>query len=499
MRKRGAILNKQAKGVLRHSIVWKLYGSVLLCIVLLLMFNWLLNNFVLVSYYRQAKEDSLRRAFDTVNALYGTHDDGMTDKLYELGANSGISTTVWNRGGIVYDYRAGGGKEGGGGPMPPLVNVNTAKGEYEIHTSKDTRINARFITLAGTLSNGDSVMMRTPVAAIEESVGITNRFLLISGAVTVLISTVLVLLIARSFTRPIRSLSQIAGSVARLDFSHRYTGRGKDEIADLGTSINAMSEALEHTISDLKTANNQLQNDNQQKEQQAESRRAFIANVSHELKTPISLIQTYAEGLKEDIVTGETNRDYYCEVIEDEAQKMSELLKKMTMLMQLEAGGEQVEIERFDISELLRNLMLKNNIRFAQRAIVPVSPPPEPVYVWADAFLIENVLANYLSNALNHVPDGGRVEAHILPADGGRRRIVVFNTGSHIPEEDLPRVWESFYKVDKARTRTYGGTGIGLSVVAAIMKAHRMPYGVYNVTNNGDSGVAFFIELEGAR
>lgn len=140
--------------------------------------------------------------------------------------------------------------------------------------------------------------------------------------------------------------------------------------------------------------------------------------------------------------------------------------------------------------------MNKMSIRFSQKGIVPILPESGPVYVWADDYLMENVLTNFLSNALNHVNEGGRVEARIIPKEDGRVRVTVFNTGSHIPEEDLPRVWESFYKVDKARTRAYGGTGIGLSVVAAIMKAHGMPYGAYNCRSAHGDGVEFYIELE---
>ena len=174
---------------------------------------------------------------------------------------------------------------------------------------------------------------------------------------------------------------------------------------------------------------------------------------------------------------------------------MSVLIKKMTMLMQLEAGNEQITIERFDICELLYSLVQKNRPRFEEKGVTVTPPPPHPVFVWADEFLMENVLSNYLSNALNHVSQHGRIVLRIAPGDdaqGRRVRISVFNTGGTIPTEELPRIWESFYKVDKARTRAYGGTGIGLSVVAAIMNAHHMPYGVINQ----EDGVEFYIELE---
>lgn len=479
----------------RHSIVWKLAGWFLLCITLLLGVNWLLNNFALESYYRRQKSDAVQMAFTEVNSLFSqdyTANLEIIDlTLDSLANNDGISSTIWAGSRLIARYRAEGTQA-----IPVRPTKTYLPGSCEVTVVQDTKLKTSFITLTGALSNGFPIEMRTSVEGIKESVGITNQFLLISGAVTLLVSLLLVFFFSRRFTRPIRELSRVAGSVARLDFQDRYTGGGRDELADLGASINSMSISLERTISDLKTANRQLMNDIEQKNQQNEVRRAFISNVSHELKTPIALISTYAEGLKEDIADGAANRDYYCEVIEDEAQKMSELIKRMTMLMQLEAGGEQLVIERFDITELLDNLMNKMSIRFSQKGIVPILPESGPVYVWADDYLMENVLTNFLSNALNHVNEGGRVEARIIPKEDGRVRVTVFNTGSHIPEEDLPRVWESFYKVDKARTRAYGGTGIGLSVVAAIMKAHGMPYGAYNCRSAHGDGVEFYIELE---
>lgn len=481
----------------RHSIVWKLFGTFLLCIVLLLAILWLLNSFVLERYYRAEKTAAIEDAFRRVNGL--CTDDFQTDAarldttLESMANLEGVFSTIWI-GSYYFSYTP----QGSQPVRPSLPAKRFSAGEYEVQLVRDTRLeNHYFITLTGQLHNGVTIQMRAPVAAIEESVGVTNRFLLLSGAAALAVALVLCFLIARNFTRPIEELSRVAKSVARLDFRDRYTRGGKNELADLGQSINAMSAALENAISDLKTANLQLTSDIQQKTRQNEAHRAFIANVSHELKTPIALIGAYAEGLKEDIAEGAASRDYYCEVIVDEAQKMSALIQRMTMLMQLEAGGgDPLVIERMDIASLCTALLDKMQISFAQRHVTLAYPGTEPVYVWADGYLIEHVLTNYLSNALHHVNEGGRVEIRILPKEEERVRVSVFNTGSHIAPEDLPLIWESFYKADKARTREYGGSGIGLSVVAAVMKAHGMPYGVYNCHGAQEDGVEFYIELD---
>lgn len=470
-----------------HSLIWKLFSGVLMCIVLLIAFNWLLNSFVLPSYYRHTKQNSLYNAFSDIDTLYQQADAYIVEeKLQLLRNNENIGTLIWQGNRVLLDYRATGGR-----PVERVPRLEgLISGEYYVQTDSDPILNTEVLTLYGVLHNGYHIQIRISLSAIEESVGITNRFLLISGLVTLLFSVGLILLVARSFTIPIRTLSRVANSVANLDFHDQYDGSGSGELDDLGNSINAMSAALADTISSLQEANEQLAEDNAFITKQNEARKAFISNVSHELKTPIALMQTYAEALRENVAEDTEARRYYCEVIEDEAAKMTEMIRRMTMLMQLE-GGEQLEPELFDITELVRNLLIKNRPRFADKQVTVEFPEETPVWVNADGFLIENVLTNYISNAFNHVSTAGRIRADIQPSEEERIRVSLYNTGNHIPAEDLPRIWESFYKVDKARTRAYGGTGIGLSVVAAIMRAHRTPYGVRNCKD----GVEFFFDL----
>lgn len=478
-------LHQLKKTLTPHSIVWRLFGSFAACIAVLLIVILLLNTFALKSYYIQEKQDTIAQTFTEVNEVCRSPLE-LEDQLTYLKDNTTLSVIIWANRQILYSTQN---REAFS--LPSSLKLDC--GEYEFSSRKmDDPLG--FITLFGKLDNDCFIMLRTPVAAIEESIGITNRFLLTCGGVTLLLALGLAFWLARSFTVPIRRLSKVAENVARLDFSEPPPIDGKDELSALSRSIHTMSEALESTITDLKNANLQLQSDVEQKTMQTEAHRAFIRNVSHELKTPIALISTYAEGLREDI-TG--NREDYCAVIEDEAQKMSELIRRMTLLMQLESGSEQLTVERFDITELLVNLMERLKTQFAGNAVTLLPPESTPTFVWADSFLMENVLTNFLTNAFHHVSENGLIEGHIAPVDEGRVRISILNTGKHIPEADLPKIWDSFYKVDKARTRAYGGSGIGLSVVAAIMKAHRMPFGVLNRTSpTGETAVEFYIELE---
>lgn len=242
----------------------------------------------------------------------------------------------------------------------------------------------------------------------------------------------------------------------------------------------------------MKTANNELQLDLESRSQQEKMRQEFLANVSHELKTPIALIQGYAEGLQENINDDPESREFYCEVIVDEADKMNKMVKKLLSLNQLEFGSNQVHLEHFDLNTVIQSVLNSTDILFKQKEVKLLYQQTEqPLMVWADEYMVEEVVTNYISNALNHVKYEKIVEIKTELRES-TICISVFNTGDSIPEEDIDKIWTKFYKVDKARTREYGGNGIGLSIVKAVMEAHNQKYGVKNYEN----GVEFWFELD---
>jgi signal transduction histidine kinase len=252
-----------------------------------------------------------------------------------------------------------------------------------------------------------------------------------------------------------------------------------------------MSDQLEQTISELKSANVELQKDNERKTQIDEMRKEFLNNVSHELKTPIALISGYAEGLKDNIAEDKESRDFYCDVIIDESSKMNNMVRKLLTLNQLEFGNDHVTMERFDITQLVKGVISGMKLLIEDKGASVTINTDEPVYVWGDEFKIEEVVTNYMSNALNHIDYDKKIDVRNI-RENGLVRVSVFNTGNPIPEGDIDKIWDKFYKVDKARTREYGGSGIGLSIVKAIMESHNQQCGVKNY----EDGVQFWFTLE---
>ena len=363
--------------------------------------------------------------------------------------------------------------------------------KYSIFSLYDARMESKYIELVGYLDSGEIILMRSNVESMQESVKVANKFLVYVGLISAVVISAIMFFVSRKFTQPILQLADISKQMSELNFDVKYRSKSNDEIGTLGNSINALSEKLQKTISELKTANNELQSDIEKKTQAEEVRKEFLSNVTHELKTPIALIQGYAEGLKDNISESPEDREFYCDVIIDEAAKMNSMVKKLLTLNQLEYGTTPIEFSRFDLTEVIRAVAGSVEILASQQGVTVQFEYTDPVYVWADEYMAEEVLTNYISNALHYADGKKRVEIR-LEVQTERVRVTVFNTGANIPEEELPNLWVKFYKVDKARTREYGGSGIGLSIVKAIMEAHNQSYGV----RNEDEGVAFWFELD---
>ena len=362
---------------------------------------------------------------------------------------------------------------------------------YQLMRSQDPWNQSEYIEMWGQLDDNVNFLIRSPVESIRESVALSNRFLIYVGMGTLIICMGLVWYFSRRITKPIQELAELSDRMANLDFEAKYTSGGNNEIGELGDKFNRMSQKLEKAISELKQANNSLQQDIEQKEKMEQMRTEFMGNVSHELKTPIALIQGYAEGLKEGVNDDPESRDFYCDVIMDEAGKMNRMVKNLMTLNQLEFGNDKVEFERFNLTELIGGVLQSMDILSQQKDVKLIFREENPVYVWGDEFKIEQVVRNYVSNAYNHVNEEKIIEVKILREDG-LAKVTVFNTGKPIPEEDVPRIWDKFFKVDKAHTREYGGNGIGLSIVKAIMESMHQQYGVKNY----DNGVEFWFTLD---
>lgn len=364
---------------------------------------------------------------------------------------------------------------------------------YVVEKNRDFRSSSTYMESWGYFSDNRTMfIMSMPLASIRESVALSNRFTTWVGLSVLVFGSIMMCFVTNRITKPIMKLSALSEEMSKLNFDVAYEDDAEDEVGVLGRSMNSLSHSLKDAIGALQDANKQLQHDIDEKIQIDEMRKEFIANVSHELKTPIALIQGYAEGLQEGMGEEKESRDYYCDVIVDEANKMNQMVKQLLTLSSLESGNDKPVMDRFNLTELIKGVVNASKILIEQNQIQVEFDDQTPVYVWADEFKIEQVVTNYLSNAIHHIDGEKKIIIRMIP-ENGLVRVSVFNTGTPIPEEAIPNLWTKFYKVDKARTRAYGGTGIGLSIVKAIMDAHNQQYGV----KNWENGVEFWFTLDG--
>ncbi len=503
---------------LRTSLVLLTVGMIVFALLLI----GVINHYFLGSFYQSFKQRQLMSTYELINTTDLTSEDDETDEdsdedsgdgdiqdfigvlefpssIKKVSIENNIQILVTDT--DMQNFRATG-RESieeaarlfgyfTGLYRDGITTIETSD-MYTIQITEDRNISTEYLEMWGQLDSGEWFLLRTPLESISTSARLSNVFFIIVGAIVAIASLILMWFLSRRFTKPITQLTELSQKMAGQDFEARYEGESYKEIDILGQNYNKMSEALESTISELKSANVELQKDVERKTQVDEARREFLNNVTHELKTPIALIQGYAEGLKDNVAEDVESREFYCDVIIDESAKMDTMVRKLLSLNALEFGNDPVTFDRFDLTQLVRGVISGMQILIQEKQADVSFPVDEPVYVWGDEFKIEEVVTNYLSNALNHLDYDRRIEV-TFKHDNGRVLVSVFNTGNPIPEADLDHVFEKFFKVDKARTREYGGSGIGLSIVKAIMEGHNQQYGATNY----DNGVAFWFTLEG--
>lgn len=483
---------------MRRSIQFKLTIVSLIFIALIIGGSWMLYRRGSFFWFEARAEDNMESLYTQVDMLFSN--SRWSDEELKVGfeglnnpnnaiivVSDGMGTvyTTTNEQGLMLDSLMS---------MTRLMKNPSYRMDekpYIIEIHQDDRMDTGYYDLIGYLSNGYMIVIRTSRDAVNNSAIFTNRIFLYFSLSILFLAAIVISCISRYFTKPIHDMAIVARRMSNLDFDARIQVNSKDEVGELGDSMNRLSTKLESAISELKTANNELQHDIENKNQIDEMRKEFLSHVSHELKTPIALIQGYAEGLKESINDDPESREFYCDVIMDEANKMNNMVKKLLSLNELEFGSGQVQVSRFDIVELVRNICNASDILLEAKDAVLEIQAEHPLYVWADEFLVEEVVTNYLTNAMHYVSAQGKIEIRFIPLDK-ELQIVVFNSGNQIPEEEMQKLWIKFYKVDKARTREYGGSGIGLSIVAAAMEAHGKGYGVRNVPG----GVEFYFNLD---
>ena len=492
----------------KHSIRFKIAIIVFVTTLLTILISWALSNHFIERFYVSHTKNMLVETYKSCNTFFQNTDNILkleNDEIVSLDGyienQTGASiyaispdnfrvyssvklndNTITGLKSLIEDYKV---DEMMQNNDKYKVIRNTVNPE-----TVTTETSGNYYDLVGILDNGFILVLRTPVETVHDNISFSTKLFASVSLALLIFEILIVLIVTNMFSKPIIEMSRVARRMSDMDFSSKVEVTSNDEIGDLGESMNELSNKLENSITELKSANLELSNNLREKEQIEDMRTEFLSHVSHELKTPLAIIQGYAEGLKSGVAEDQETMDYYCDVISDEATKMNELVMRLINLNQIETGND-LSIERFDLTKLIEDVINNTTILLKDRNVNIKFEEKEEKYVWADSFRIEEVITNYLSNAIHYVKDDGEIRLWYEDKKD-TVRVNVYNYGDTIDKENLEKLFIKFYKVDAARTRSYGGSGIGLSIVAAIMKSHDKEYGAYNV----EDGVVFYFEVD---
>ena len=372
--------------------------------------------------------------------------------------------------------------------MKIISRSEQSDGNY-FETRQEYFATAQYIVYGAFIGDDTVVELYTSIDVMKENAETASKALLALSAfilVAIFAATAYYLTLV---TNPIRKITKTAKKMATLDFSESCPPFRTKELNELSENINILSGRLDKALTELKKENRQLESDIRLERKMEKTRRSFIANVSHELKTPISIIQGYAEGLKYGI--GLESKDEYCDIIIEESQKMNNLVVRIMEYMLYGSGNLELKNESFSVNTLVKDyLATVENSSLADDAEVIIRIDPS-FTGYGDKTLLSHVFSNYFTNALNHLDFDRKIIISAKDMDT-HYRITVFNTGKPIPGSDIENIWQSFYRANKAHSREEGRFGLGLSIVASIQELHNQKYGVANK----DGGVEFFFDVK---
>ena len=397
-------------------------------------------------------------------------------------AAGGRVTIVRSDGGVLVDSDANAGSMENHRTRPELIEA------FRGTTGSSVRLSATvgvpFLYVAVPIREG-AVRIAVPLAKVDEQVNAIRRKILGSTAAGFLPAILLAALLARAISRRFASVMAHAEELARGNFRARLSNTDRSEFGQLARTLNETAGNLQQTVE-------QLQREHAELEKLERVRKDFVINVSHELRTPLASIQGYTETLMDGALDDPAHNMRFLEIIRHNAERLARLTADLLTLSRIELQRQQFEFDAHSINrllhdavELIRPIAAKGQISLAEE------PAAEGANAWCDAEAVSQILSNLMDNAVKYTPAGGRITVGATPA-GAFVELFVRDTGVGVPPEDLPRLFERFYRVDKARSRELGGTGLGLSIVKHLVAAQG---GVIRVESQLNQGTTFFFTL----
>ncbi len=339
---------------------------------------------------------------------------------------------------------------------------------------------AQYIVYGAFFGEGKSLQIYYPVDNITKNAQTASWALFALSIIALFAYYAATYFFAVAFSKPVVTINSTAKKIAKLDFSQQCPSFRISELDELSKSINTLSVSLENALSKLKFENQQLEHDIKKERSLEKARRDFVANASHELKTPISIIQGYAEGMKYGI--GCDSTEEFCDIIIEESEKMNQLIIKLLEFLHIGSGEYPLSMQKFYLDELLMSHLGSLENIMQEKGITLQADIGANLFADGDPTLLKIVFNNYISNAISHADFEKEIKVAVTDNEDFYT-VSVYNSGKPIDENDIGNIWQSFYRADKSHSRTEGRFGLGLSIVASVQELHKQSYSVRNTEN----------------
>ncbi|MEY8764025.1 MULTISPECIES: HAMP domain-containing sensor histidine kinase [Clostridium] len=491
---------------IRKNITWKLFIITALVFIIFISGTLVFQSLFFGKFYINKKEKNIQSETQKFKTMYNkTKDENeVVEIIRNFEENNNAKLVIMNREGKIKfitkldneSYDAARIKIINDIIVEWVRNFNSLDDMIKYNKSvtviTDREIHGRKNILTAVPDNKreEIIFAVTSLQPVDEASSVIREFYIYFYIGAVILILLLSLIYTNMVSKPLVKLNNTAKKMASLDFSEKCDVKNEDEIGNLADTLNFLSYNLDKALTSLKKANLKLEKDIERERKIEKVRKEFVASISHELKTPINLIEGYAEGLKDNIFEGD-EKDSYIDVIIDESNKMANLVSDMLKLSHLESGIIKLDREIFFMDELITYVFKKFSKVIKDKNIKVDFKMIKRVKVYADWDKMEQVMDNFITNAIKNTEKGGNIIFAI--ADRKDKIIVsVENTGKNIPVEDITKIWNNFYKIDKSRNRKLGGTGIGLAIVKNILELHGFEYGVKNT----ERGVIFYFIMD---
>jgi len=483
---------------IKNKIVFSFIGLVSIILFCQIIFN----SFYATDYYTNHRSAVMEKAFYEINELYDGATQSIEDAILDYENKYNLNILIFNETGDVIYASNDRYTERELSTGPPFksavafpsdrrhVDRSVTSGNPTISTTQMSP-NATMLILSGSFIFDDSenfISISVPMESIENSVEVFTRASTIISVIALAIAILFSYIISKGITKPISDIERVTSHYADLDFS-MYVNENVSslELSNLAKNINSMSKQLEKAILDLNVANDKLQKDIDHERKIEQMRREFIANVSHEMKTPLALLQLYSSNLKSNVAN--IDKDYYCDTIIEETDKLNDMVVSMLDISSIESGLSKMDFVEISMSTLclsvvdkfmplLDSFKLNLNIQEGLQSL-------------GDVKYLEQVMKNYINNAINHTEKYKEISISLYREED-YAVFEILNEGNNISENDIEYIWDSFYKSDKSRIRSDNNVGLGLYIVKTIIDKHD---GICSV-NNVENGVVFNFKVK---